>query len=65
MGPSGVHVESRGHDGHLDSDVNIRVDRPLGESYAGRDTQLDAAVKELLAEIDAGGGRETAASGQQ
>jgi C-terminal processing protease CtpA/Prc len=44
--------------------VDIRVDRPLGESYTARDTQLDAAVKELLSEIDARGGR-AASSGKQ
>jgi C-terminal processing protease CtpA/Prc len=33
--------------------VDIPVERAMGESYAGRDTQLDAAVKELLAELDA------------
>ena len=32
--------------------VDIPVERAMGESYAGRDTQLDAAVKELLAELD-------------
>lgn len=31
--------------------VDIAVTRPIGESYAGRDSQLDAAVKELLGEI--------------
>jgi tricorn protease len=45
--------------------VDIRIDRPLGESYTGRDSQLDGAVKELLAEIDARGGRRPAASGRQ
>ena len=45
--------------------VDIRVDRSLGESYTGRDAQLDAAVKELLAEIDARGGRKAAASGKE
>jgi C-terminal processing protease CtpA/Prc len=30
--------------------VDIEVVRPMGESYTGRDSQLDAAVKELLAE---------------
>src|SRR3954468_15198374 len=45
--------------------VDIRVDRPLGESYAGKDVQLDAAVKELLAEIDARGPRRAAASGSR
>jgi Tol biopolymer transport system component/C-terminal processing protease CtpA/Prc len=45
--------------------VDIRVDRSLGESYSGRDSQLDAAVKELLAEIDARGPRRAAASGSK
>ena len=45
--------------------VDIRVDRPLGESYTGKDTQLDAAVKELLLEIDARGPRRSAASGSR
>ncbi len=31
--------------------VDIEVTRPIGESYTGKDSQLDAAVKELLAEI--------------
>ena len=31
--------------------VDIAVSRPIGESYTGKDSQLDAAVKELLAEI--------------
>jgi Tol biopolymer transport system component/C-terminal processing protease CtpA/Prc len=31
--------------------VDIAVTRPIGESYTGRDSQLDAAVKELLTEI--------------
>jgi len=31
--------------------VDIAVTRPIGESYTGKDSQLDAAVKELLAEI--------------
>jgi Tol biopolymer transport system component/C-terminal processing protease CtpA/Prc len=31
--------------------VDIAVSRPVGESYTGRDSQLDAAVKELLAEL--------------
>jgi C-terminal processing protease CtpA/Prc len=33
--------------------VDIPVERAMGESYSGRDTQLEAAVKELLAELDA------------
>lgn len=32
--------------------VDIAVTRPVGESYTGRDIQLDAAVRELLREID-------------
>lgn len=31
--------------------VDIPVIRPIGESYTSRDAQLDAAVKELLAEV--------------
>ncbi len=31
--------------------VDVAVTRAMGESYAGRDTQLDAAVKTLLAQI--------------
>ena len=31
--------------------VDVRVDRPIGESYTGADAQLDAAVKELLADL--------------
>ncbi|HEY3743139.1 MAG TPA: S41 family peptidase [Bryobacteraceae bacterium] len=33
--------------------VDIEVNRPVGESYTGKDTQLDAAVRELLSEIGA------------
>ncbi len=32
--------------------VDIAVTRPIGESYTGKDSQLDAAVKELLSEIE-------------
>ena len=31
--------------------VDVTVDRPLGESYTGRDAQLDTAVRELLATL--------------
>jgi tricorn protease len=31
--------------------VDIAVTRPIGESYTGKDSQLDAAVKELITEI--------------
>jgi tricorn protease len=33
--------------------VDIAASRPIGESYTGRDSQLDAAVKELMAEVGA------------
>jgi len=33
--------------------VDVLVVRPIGESYSGRDSQLDAAVKELLGQIQA------------
>ncbi|MCG3159868.1 MAG: Tricorn protease [Acidobacteria bacterium] len=33
--------------------VDVRVVRPIGESYAGKDSQLDAAVNELLKQLDA------------
>jgi Tol biopolymer transport system component/C-terminal processing protease CtpA/Prc len=33
--------------------VDIAVTRPIGESYTGKDSQLDAAVHELLAELPA------------
>jgi Tol biopolymer transport system component len=32
--------------------VDIAVSRPIGESYTGKDSQLDAAVKELMAEVE-------------
>jgi hypothetical protein len=28
--------------------VDVLVERPVGESYTGKDSQLDAAVAELL-----------------
>ena len=31
--------------------VDVPVTRPMGESYTGRDTQLDAAVRELLQQL--------------
>lgn len=33
--------------------VDIAVDKPVGEGYLGRDSQLDAAVRELLRQLDA------------
>ncbi len=32
--------------------VDAPVSRPIGESYTGKDSQLDVAVRELLAQID-------------
>jgi len=32
--------------------VDVAVSRPIGESYTGRDSQLDVAARELLAQID-------------
>jgi Tol biopolymer transport system component/C-terminal processing protease CtpA/Prc len=32
--------------------VDVAVTRPIGESYLGRDSQLDAAVRELLKQIE-------------
>jgi tricorn protease len=34
--------------------VDVEVTRPVGESYTGKDTQLDAAVAELLKQIGPG-----------
>jgi len=31
--------------------VDVPVTRPIGESYTGRDSQLDAAVRELLSQV--------------
>jgi Tol biopolymer transport system component/C-terminal processing protease CtpA/Prc len=39
--------------------VDIAVDRPMGESYSGRDVQLERAVQELLAQLRAPGARTT------
>jgi tricorn protease len=33
--------------------VDVAVKRPIGESYTGRDSQLDRAISELLKEIGA------------
>src|SRR5690606_21066493 len=32
--------------------VDVPVQRPVGESYTGRDSELDAAIRELLRQID-------------
>lgn len=45
-------TDASGHDMEMHPrPVDIEVVRPVGESYTGRDSQLDAAVKALLAEI--------------
>jgi hypothetical protein len=31
--------------------VDVEVSRPIGESYTGKDSQLDAAVKTLIADL--------------
>ncbi len=31
--------------------VDIPVTRPIGETYTGRDSQLDAAIKSLLGDL--------------
>jgi Tol biopolymer transport system component len=36
---------------HSPRPVDVAVDRPVGESYAGRDSQLDAAVRQLLSQL--------------
>jgi C-terminal processing protease CtpA/Prc len=42
--------------------VDIEVERPTGESYLGRDSQLERAVQELLASL---GRRTTTTSGRE
>ncbi len=45
-------TDASGHDMEMHPrPVDIEVVRPVGESYSGRDSQLDAAVRELLSEI--------------
>jgi tricorn protease len=49
-------IRIQGADGQLmemkPRPVDIEVDRPIGESYSGHDSQLDAAVRELLKQLD-------------
>src|ERR1051326_6976590 len=46
--------DSRGEDMEMHPrPVDLAVPRPLGETYAGKDSQLDAAVQELLKELPA------------
>ena len=40
--------------------VDVAVTRPVGESYSGKDSQLDAAVAELLKQLGIGRRRDTA-----
>ena len=40
--------------------VDVSVTRPVDESYRGRDTQLDAAVAELLKATGGNGAKNTA-----
>jgi tricorn protease len=42
--------------------VDVAVTRPVGESYSGKDSQLDAAVAELLKQIGASSTKTTAGS---
>jgi len=44
--------------------VDVPVTRPIGESYAGRDSQLDTAARELLKQIDGGKKERTTSSGK-
>ncbi len=44
--------------------VDVPVTRPIGESYTGRDSQLDTAVKELLKQIDDNKKERAAGSGR-
>ena len=52
FGPFRLHVVKRllVRDGKV-----VPVTRPLGESYAERDAQLDAAVRELVRQLDGRG----------
>ena len=45
MGSDGKNMENNPRP------VDVAVSRPIGESYTGKDSQLDAAVKELLGEL--------------
>jgi hypothetical protein len=36
---------------HRPRPVDVTVERPIGESYTGRDSQLDAAVQTLLRQL--------------
>jgi Tol biopolymer transport system component/C-terminal processing protease CtpA/Prc len=45
--------------------VDVTVTRPIGEGLTGRDSQLDAAVRELLKQIDQGSRRQEAGGSRQ
>jgi len=52
--PSSRITDAQGRDMELHPrPVDVEVVRPVGESYTGRDAQLDAAVRELLARLGA------------
>ena len=40
--------------------VDVAVTRPVGESYSGKDVQLDTAVSELLKQLGARGAKTSA-----
>ena len=42
--------------------VDVPVTRPVGESYTSKDVQLDAAVAELLKQIETSRSKTTAGS---
>jgi C-terminal processing protease CtpA/Prc len=50
--PSTRIMDTRGQTMELNPrPVDIPIQRPIGESYGGRDSQLDVAVRTLLAQI--------------
>jgi len=46
------HRRRRQQHGAAPRPVDVAVTRPIGEGLAGKDTQIEAAAKELLAQID-------------
>jgi len=53
-GVSGGHANHRGHDPALSRDRasarrDVKVKRPIGESYGPRDSQVDSAIEVLVA----------------
>jgi C-terminal processing protease CtpA/Prc len=50
--PSTRITDTRGQNMELNPrPVDVPVERPIGESYTGRDSQLDAAVRTLLGQL--------------